>query len=127
MSFSVTWHLEKRVIYLKVFDIVTPEDVINLNQETKSLMNVGIHPVHVIIDTLGVSEYPNNLRWVIRLLQTSCIPPTGWSVLVQTNPAIRVLASTILGILRLPVHTCTTLQEARDFVSTELQASIPTN
>jgi hypothetical protein len=124
MGFSVTWYVEKRVIHLKVFGIVTSEEVIDLNRETMAYLEMGIHPVHIIIDTLDVTEYPSNLRWVMRLVQTNPVRPTGWNLLVQNNSTVRVIASTILSLLRLPMHICSTLEEAQNFLETHIYTDV---
>jgi|SRR3954468_17680192 hypothetical protein len=124
MSFSVLWHIEKKVIHLKVFGTVTPEEVFSLNQKTMALLEVGNHPVHIIVDTLEVTAYPTNLRWVMRMLQTNPVRPSGRIILVQNNSAVRVLASAILGILRYPLQMCTTLEEATDLLESTVYTSI---
>ncbi len=118
MGFSVTWHVEKEVIDLKVFGTVTSEDIIALNLKTMEYIEASIQPVHLIIDTLDVTTYPTNLRWILRLLKNNPIPATGWNILVQNNPTVRVLACAILSILRVPLHVCTTLEEAETFLET---------
>ncbi|MBI1259626.1 MAG: hypothetical protein GC204_19330 [Chloroflexi bacterium] len=122
MSFNVTWHIEKQVINLKVFGVVTSEDIIALNLKTMAYIEAGTHPVHLIIDTLDVTEYPTNLRWVLRLLKNNPIPPTGWNILVQNNPTIRVLAGSILSVLHVPLHVCNSLEEAEAFLAAHVLA-----
>jgi hypothetical protein len=122
MGFSITWHIEKRVIDLKVFGVITSEEIIALNLQVMDFIEAGSHPVHIIIDTLDVTEYPTNLRWVFRMLRNNPVPPTGWNILVQNNPTVRVLAGTILSVLPVPLHICTTLEEAHDFLAMRLQA-----
>ena len=124
MSYSVSWYIEKQVVYLKVFDTITAEDVINLNRETMMNLEMGVPPVHLIIDTLDIREYPSNLRWVMRLIKTNPVRPSGWNILIQNNNAVRVLASAILGLLRLPLYTCSTLEEAQNFLQTHIYADI---
>ncbi|MEO8396085.1 MAG: hypothetical protein ABI700_24035 [Chloroflexota bacterium] len=118
MGFSVTWHVEKEVIDLKVFGTVTSEDIMALNLKTMDYINASIQPAHLIIDTLDVTTYPTNLRWVLRLLKNNPIHPTGWNILVQNNPTVCVLAGTILSVLRVPLHVCTTLEDSENFLET---------
>ena len=117
MGFSITWHIEKQAIYLKLFDVVTLQEVIDMNQQTVQYVMAGVQPVHIVIDTLAVTGFPPNLRWVMRTMQSNPVAPSGWNILVQNNHAIHVLASTILRVLRVPFHTCTTLQEAQAFLN----------
>jgi hypothetical protein len=124
MAISVTWHIEKEVIYLKVFGVVTSEEVIDLNRETMALLEMGNHPVHIIIDTLEVTEYPTNLRWVMRLVRTNPVQPTGCNILVQNNQTVRVLACAILNVLRLPLHVCTTREAAYRFLETMVYSRV---
>ena len=124
MPISVTWFIEKEVIYLKVFGVVTPEEVFNLNQETMALLETGNHPVHIIIDTLEVTEYPTNLRWVMRLVRTNPVRPSGMNILIQNNSTVRVLACAILNVLRLPLHVCSTLQEADAFLEAMIYSRV---
>ena len=124
MAFSVTWNIEKQVIDLKVFGVVTSEEIIALNLQTMAYIEAGIHPVHLIIDTLEVTAYPNNLRWILRLLKNNPVPPTGWNILVQNNPAVRVLAATLLSVIRVPLHICSTQEEAAAFLATHVFAEV---
>ena len=122
MGFSVTWRSEKQVIDLKVFGVVTSEEIIALNLKTMDYIAAGSQPVHLIIDALDVTEYPTNLRWILRLLKHNPVPPTGWNILVQNNPAVRVLACTLLSVLHVPLHVCSTPEEADAFLATHVFA-----
>lgn len=115
MSYAIKWYVDKQVIYIKLSGVVTTQEVTLLNRQTVEHVQQGIQPVHVIIDTLEVEAYPENLRWVMELMRNNRFSPTGWNVIVQKHKAIRLLGSTILSILGVPYHTCATLDEARAF------------
>jgi hypothetical protein len=119
MGFEITWSSETPAIYLKMTGVVTPSEVMDINRETITLAQAQTAPVHIIIDTLEVTEIPTNLRWVMEMMRANPVAPTGWNIVVQQNALIHLMASTILGVLDMPCYFCATLDEARDFLASQ--------
>ncbi len=117
MSYAINWYVNRQVINLKLSGVVTSEDVVQLNRKTVEYTQLGTTPVHIIIDTLDVDEYPTNLRWVMEMMQSNRVSPTGWNIIVHANPGIRLLGSTIMLVLGVPCHTCSTLAAAYAFLN----------
>ncbi len=118
MGFEINWRSETQTIYLKMMGVVTPSEVMDMNRATIVLAQEYPAPIHIIIDTLEVSEIPPNLRWVLQMMRTNPAAPTGWNIVVQKNPLIQLMASTILRVLGVPFYVCATLDEASTFLST---------
>jgi len=116
MGFKINWYVEKQVISLKLFDAVSADEVLEINRQTVQFAQDGLAPVHIIIDTLGVSEFPTNLRWVLQIMQSNPIAPSGWHILIHNNPIIHFLSSTVLSLLRVPVYACGSVAEAKQFL-----------
>lgn len=117
MSFEIQWRSELQAIYLKMAEVVTPAEVMDMNRATIALAQEHPAPIHIIIDTLAVTEIPTNLRWVLQMMLTNPASPTGWNIVVQKNPLIQLMASIILRVLRVPFHFCATMDEAIAFLS----------
>lgn len=116
MGYSLNWHVERRALNLKLFDSVSAEELMDCNLRTLRYIEEGVQPVHIIIDTLAVTTYPPNLRWVMHMIQGNPSKALGWRIVVANDDNIRVLLSTILSVLHVPIHTCVTVQQAHDFL-----------
>ena len=117
MGFAINWCVEKQVIYLKFFGVVCAEEIVQANRQAMAFTQAGTQPVHVVINIREISEFPTNLRWVLSLIERNETVSAGWHIIVSDSGAIRFLASTILQILKVPIHVCTNLDEARVFLA----------
>lgn len=117
MGYNINWQVEKRVIYLKLFDSLSADELIECNQQAMRMVHEGIQPIHIIIDTLAIVSYPTNLRWVIHMIQGNAAKAVGWRVVVTDDNNIRVLLSTILSVLHVEIHACCTMQHANEFIA----------
>ncbi len=116
MSYSLNWHVEKRVLYLRLFNNISANEIIDCNQAALRYIREGTQPVHIVIDTLDITTYPNNLRWIIHMVQNNPTKAIGWRLVIADDHNLRVLLSTILSVLHVPIHSCQTVQEALDYL-----------
>jgi hypothetical protein len=124
MGYKLNWHVDKHVIHLKFYDTVTADDLTNFHKEMPRFVAEGIQPVHVLIDTTDVKSFPSNLRWVIHMLQGNPVKASGYRIAIGSDPTIRTLITTILGVIHVPVLVCDSLAEA-DELLTALNVPVP--
>jgi hypothetical protein len=90
--------------------------LIDANGKTIQFIAAGTQPIHVLIDTLDVKSFPTNLRWLIHMIQNNETRADGWRVIIVNDSTIHVLVKTILSVLHKPIHSCSCVQEAHNFL-----------
>ncbi len=97
MSAEVKWYVEDRVLYLRIYGIVTLEDIQNLNVTATSLVAASKSIVHVMVDLSEIERFPTSLATIKEFVKpTSNQQALGWVILFgTTNPLLRFLASVV--------------------------------
>lgn len=116
MGYTLNWHIDSRVLSIRLFDKLSPDDLRDCNGMARRYIRQGTQPIHVIIDTLAVTDYPTNLRWVVHMLQNNGDRAVGWLIVIAEDHNIRLLLATLFNVLHMPFHLCKSLPEALDFL-----------
>lgn len=125
MSFEIEWRTDTPTIYLKMMGVITPREMMESNTATMALVRQHQSPVNIIIDTLEVTEIPHNLHWVIQMISSNPVSPTGWNIVIQHDSLIHLMASTIFRAFGVSFHFCTTLDEALNFLTAQSTQAQP--
>jgi hypothetical protein len=102
MPYEVSWYRPERVIYLKVSDAVTLQELAAGIEFIEQGVRSGIAPVHVIVDVQQAKSIPGNVLEIKRLISTmdkDQRDQTGWILLVGMNPLINTFVTVITQLL----------------------------
>ncbi len=116
MGFRINWYIEKRVMHLTFFEVVTERDLIQAIQQSTEYVEAGTTPVYNIIDTLDIREFPTNLRWILQVMRKNKAGLMGWNIIVTNNRTIQFLGTTFLRLLNVPIHTCASFADSEAFL-----------
>ncbi|HVU14148.1 MAG TPA: hypothetical protein VHD90_22875 [Phototrophicaceae bacterium] len=116
MGFRISWYIEKRVISLKFSEAITERDLIQAIQQTTDYIEHGIPPIYNVIDTLDITEFPTNLRWILQVMRRNKAGLMSWNILITSNRTIQFLGTTFLQLLNVQIHTCANFAEAEAFL-----------
>jgi hypothetical protein len=117
MNYSVTWHLNQRIILTVISGDVTVDDLKQASIETNRLVRAGIPLVHEVIDMRAMTSYPtriNDLAWLVPYLKETNL---GWLIVVTQNPIVRFLSNTLSQVASSRMRSFMTPQEAFDFLA----------
>jgi hypothetical protein len=115
MSYTIKWHRENRIIHLRIWGSFTDEELITCSNEIRdNFLEVGIPPVHVICDVLGVESYPHNIAIIKKGSQPYLSHRSmGWFIFLGFDtPIMRFLANTIMQILMRNFKHARTMEDA---------------
>jgi hypothetical protein len=119
MPFETYWHLEKRVVGTRFYDEVNAQDLITNGEEMEALIKDGIHPLFLLVDALGVTKYPTNLK---ELLEAMGKNPSNsynleWILVVTDSRFINFIGSIVSNFFKISVRTYKTIGEAETFIA----------
>ncbi len=122
MGSEYTWHTENRVIYARLFENVTIEDLRKGNAAISEMLAAsGTPPVHLIFDTTAVNRVMVTILQVRNELHYIHDPRIGWFVVYGLRGLVEATVQFIVGItsraLGFRVRTVSTFNDARDFLT----------
>ncbi|MBC8097896.1 MAG: hypothetical protein H7Y11_00500 [Armatimonadetes bacterium] len=118
MAYKISWLVPNRVMYQQYHGAVTLEDIITIQAMVDEYMEIGIAPVHVLIEVLELTDYPKRLAELQSVIKPKINEKQGWIVIVTTNTLIRFLASvgTQLSLIKVNMTTVDTRDAALKFL-----------
>jgi len=116
MPFEMSWYLPKRVVLLRYYGHATVEDIDRVGDVSVQYVLEGTPPVHIIADMTEVETFPTNLRQSARAIRTIKDPAMGWTVIISTNPLMRVIIVTLSRLAGFRFHIATSREQARAFL-----------
>lgn len=114
MPYELSWLLDKRVIHLRAFDILTAQEYETSADELLSMFDDGIAPVHVVVDHLDVDEIKLSPTLVKDLIFPNQHEASGWTILVAASKLATFSISMITQLNNVSIRTCDTLEEAME-------------
>ncbi len=120
MPFEMIWYLPKRIVLLRYYGHTTVEDIARVGEmSVQYVLEEGTSPVHVIADMTEVEKFPTNLRRAASAIKTINDPAMGWTVIISTNPLMRILIVTLSRLAGFRFHIATSREQALAFLVSE--------
>jgi len=102
MTYQISWHLEKRILMVKMFGILTDEESTEISAINSRHLQEGTAPVHIIVDTTGLEKFPTNLRQNSQFMAYLRSPSLGWVIVIGL--ANNVLAKFAVSVISQVIH-----------------------
>ncbi|MCU0498733.1 MAG: hypothetical protein MUF87_15385, partial [Anaerolineae bacterium] len=112
MPIKATWLAQDRVWYARAYGTLTSNDVKEANIEAAGMIRIGTPPVHFIIDTTGIQNFPINLKDSSDTSMFLREDNLGFTMYVTTNMMIRFITQTITQVAKMDFRVVKTLEEA---------------
>ena len=93
MGYDVSWHVENRILLLKLKGELTSEESLEISDINVQHFDAGVAPVHLIIDISELQKFPTNIRQTSALARYLRHKKLGWVVVVGTNTLINFMSS----------------------------------
>ncbi|MDZ4766322.1 MAG: hypothetical protein SGI73_17410 [Chloroflexota bacterium] len=118
MNYEFTWTVEKRIIYARIFEEITLDDVTQIVKRLNQMIREGDQPVHILCDLRETKRFPMNLRDVVGAVDKSDQPHnSGWSIIISSNSLIRFLGSVAVQLSGARAHVCTDIETAFRYIA----------
>lgn len=115
MPCDVDWLIDDRIVRAKYYGIVTAGDIRQQAATTVAMIDMGVAPVHVLIDSSGVESVGIGIG-DLRSLSVKTLPTVGWTVIIAPNTLHRFFISIGMQFTRGNYKFVDTEDEAIDFV-----------
>ncbi|HRF96343.1 MAG TPA: hypothetical protein PLZ51_14155 [Aggregatilineales bacterium] len=112
MPYTLSWLVDKRVLYLVVEGEVTANLIRDIIAESLVMAKEGIYPVHTITNATQAKSIPKNTPAILNEFKNTKLETTGFSVVITTNPLIRFLSQFLLKLFRLELRFASDLDDA---------------
>jgi hypothetical protein len=116
MPTEIRWHVPQRVIYVRFFDTMTMDAIIESMNTINQYFDEGIPLVHIIMDVGDVTAYPS-LTDLARGLKYERNDKQGWSIYVGAQGVARFVASVTSQLSGSRFRMFDTLEEALAFLA----------
>jgi len=116
MGGSTFWYIPNKVYIAHFYDVLTPEELQRQSDKGIELIRSGEPPVHIIIDTRFMSEYPTDMSQVLRVTRAFHEENLGWALLISNDPAVRLLAHVVAQLKRTKLKSFTAPDEALGYL-----------
>jgi hypothetical protein len=117
MSVSVTWKIERRLIYVDFSGSVTIEEIEKASHTVVQYIRSGQAPVHVVADMTGVDHYPREFGRLAGAIPHLAETNLGKTILIGTNSGlIQMMVSVIRHAVQIDLRMFNSLEKTLAFL-----------
>jgi len=96
MSINISWYMENRILFIKVPQEVSIEEIKYMSSQISDAIQVGEAPIHVIFDASEMQTFPNNVKSLMQAMQIFLKhPKMGWNFAINPNRLILFLGTVV--------------------------------
>lgn len=123
MPYTVSWLVEKRVVYTRMYGFVSGEELVAQNEDMREYIQNSEHLLHTINDATDTTGTDMNLR-DLQKTQFTDVPNLGWAIYISPSKMNRFFASVITQLTNKRGRQFATLEEALHFLQ-EVDDTLP--
>jgi hypothetical protein len=118
MTVNISWYAENRVIFADVEGVVDMNEMNSSNDTFIKLLDSGQAPIHLLVDTSKLTQFPTNLNALRKSQGYLAHPNVGWIIMVNTNPLLNFLAHMVTSIAKANTRMVKSLEEGKQLLRT---------
>lgn len=123
MPYALSWLVDKRVIYTRMYGFVTAEELGSQKTEMESLLNDTDEVLYIITDATDTTGTNLGLR-DLQKTQFANATNLGWAVYISPKKMDRFFAGVITQLLKKRGREFATLEEGLTFLQS-VDATLP--
>jgi hypothetical protein len=117
MGYEITWLVESRIVYAKMYGTVTREETMQFRDDITRAINSGTPDVHVVTHAAENVKNTMSLSDLISLFkQSTRNPKQGWSIYVSPNQINRFFATVVAQMTKTRTREFAALEDAIAFL-----------
>lgn len=116
MPYELNWRIENRVIWLRVWDVVTMDEINTISPQIMEMLNAGSAPVHLLADYTDVTRMPFSLQHSQKAVDVQAHPHIGWVMTITNNQRMRFITTILLQITSMWMRQFAKVDEALEFL-----------
>lgn len=119
MPYQVSWCIPQRVIFTRMYGVITLEEVTQSNNAYMELFQSCDERVHSLVDLSKIEKFPLNIPQIMKAMKIDHEREPGWVIIVQKpNPILGHIATMIaqIAIKQIRLRVMNDLQGAIQFL-----------
>lgn len=128
MAYEMRWHTEGKILFQRLYDNVTLEDLDQLTEETNEWLLDIPGTVHVLVDMRDITHYPRSISQMRTVFNARSKQKLGWLVMVTNNKVVLFLAAALTQtfVAHMRYRAFSDLESASTFLLNKVQSEQPT-
>lgn len=117
MPYTIHWLVEKQVIYVRTYDVVEAQDILNFSIDSELMRQTSEGLVHLVLDGIDVEKLNFGIGDIRKL--SAKLPKSekrGWTLLVSDSKIIKFFATVLTQISNIRERHYDTVDEALIFL-----------
>ncbi len=117
MASTVEWYIPDRVILNVVSGVYTLDQICEGSQQILSMMRTGSSPVHLIVDSSELTNFPSIFRPLLVEIEKFRHEPTmGWSFMLTHSPVLNFFGALASNITKQPFRSVKSYAEVNNIL-----------
>ncbi|PJF21133.1 MAG: hypothetical protein CUN56_12645 [Phototrophicales bacterium] len=114
MPYDLSWYIEKRVMMIYLTGHITTEELYEMTDETRVLLEQGEGKVHALVDYSQAESIPRSLSTLVNEIKREKDPKQGITILImpKTNKMMQFVANIMMQVIGLEFRQVQTMDEA---------------
>jgi hypothetical protein len=122
MAYEVTWYHSDRVIYLRVKDTLTINELVAAIKFIEDGVRSAPGTVHLVVDARETKSIPNNVLEIKKHITYLDRDKMGWILLIGMNPLVNAFVKVLTQLLRTKYRNFRALRPALEFLVAQDEA-----
>lgn len=117
MPYTIDWLIEKQVIYVRTYDVVEAQEVINFSIDAEVMRQTSDGLVHLVLDGKDVEKLNFGIGDIRKM--SGKLPKSqkrGWTLLISHSKIIKFFASVLTQISNIRERHFDTVDESLIFL-----------
>lgn len=121
MSYQVSWLVEKQIILAKMFDEITLESLVTMDNDLREHLRTGQADrlIHMIVDVLDVTKHPMNVAQLNQVTNARREANMGWLIIINDNQFIKFIVNIITQLTQTRFRNFQSIDEALEFLKSQ--------
>ncbi len=119
MSYTMRWIYEHRIIYVRLYETLTTEELALYGKDLAALLNAAPEPpVHILLDDTDLKQFPRHVTDFRPIMGLMRHPKIGWLVAYgNPNPLAHYVSQIVSKVARLRYKRVDSKREALKFLA----------
>ena len=119
MPCEVSWYHPEKIVYFRVFDVLTVEQLAQASAIIGDNVMTGAAPVHLIVDVVNMKSIPTNVLEIKKLNEYLGDERMGWLIVVGANHLVTMIATVISQLAKTRYRNFKSLEPALMFLASQ--------
>ena len=116
MAYEIAWRVEGRLIYLRVWDVMSLVEANEAVEKIVESLEKGNSPVHMIVDMRELRFSPTGIQANLQLNSYLRHPNLGWVVTVGGTPLTQFISNVVKKFYPINMHHSDSLEASLDYL-----------